>query len=94
MIISIDYTHHKIVDCFKFRPEYEVTILDKNNAQQAKRISKLDFDFFWLEYEDLDFEKLATRSCTKLMNTYCIRKGLIRKCQLAYYLKKCNYVIM
>lgn len=44
--------------------------------------------FFWLEYEQLDFEKLASRNCRKLMNSFCIRKGLIRKCQLCYYLKK------
>ncbi len=67
-----------------------ITILNKNDIEQTKRIAKLDFDFFWLEYEDLNFEKLATRSCKKLMNSYCIRKGLIRKCQLSYYLKKCK----
>lgn len=86
--IDEDYTQHKIVDCFRHRSEYQVTILDKSDQVQSKLLEKLNYDFFWLEYEELDFEKLATRSCTKLMNTYCIRKGLIRKCQLAYYLKK------
>jgi len=83
----LDYTQQKIVDCFKYRPEYQITVVDKNSKCQKKLTN---YDFFWLEYEEIDFEKLASRNCKKLINSYCIRKGLIRKCQLAYYVKKCK----
>lgn len=87
-VLNEEYTHEKIVACFKHRPEYEVTVLDLNNSAQCALNTSLPYDFFWLEYEQLDFEKLASRNCRKLMNSFCIRKGLIRKCQLCYYLKK------
>jgi len=90
ILIGIDeaYTNEKILSCFKNRSEYAVTIYDKNDVEQKKRKENLYYDFYWLEYEELDFEKLIERNSRRLCNSYCIRKGLIRKAQLAFYLKK------
>ena len=62
-----------------------MSVYDKNNAEQQKE--KNNFDFLWLEYEEIDFEKLATASCSKLINSFCIRKGLIRY-NLEYFRQK------
>jgi tubulin--tyrosine ligase len=91
-LIGIDesYTQNKIIECFKYRDEYQVDVFDKNNEKQVELKDKLYYDFYWLEYEELDFEKLTSRTNNKkvLFNSYCIRKGLIRKAQIAFYLKK------
>ena len=91
VLVGIDevYTQQKIVDCFKFRSDYEVHLFDRNNQDQRKE----KFNIHWLEYEDLDFESLISKNKLSqksdvLFNSYCIRKGLIRKAQNAYYLKK------
>jgi hypothetical protein len=42
----------------------------------------------WLEYELINWQYLATHSEYTLSNAYCIRKGLIRKAQLAYNVTK------
>jgi tubulin---tyrosine ligase len=87
--ISEFYTRQKIIDCFKFRTDYEVYEFDCESKHDPTFKSDIDFfDMFWLEYEDLDFEKLIKCEKKLLFNSYCIRKGLIRKAQLAYYLKK------
>ena len=90
VLVGIDefYTKQKIIDCFKNRDVYEVVDYDVNNDEQNELKSKLFYDFYWLEYEYLDFEHLVYSKKHVLFNSYCIRKGLIRKAQLAYYLKK------
>jgi tubulin--tyrosine ligase len=88
VLVGIDekYTRQKIVDCFKFRPEYEVDVLDKEVSENQPT---LDYNIYWLEYEDLDFEALINKlKSNVLLNSFCIRKGLIRKAQIAYYLRK------
>ncbi|KAG2171369.1 hypothetical protein INT43_009030 [Umbelopsis isabellina] len=42
----------------------------------------------WLEYELIDWGVLAAKSTQTMSNSYCIRKGLIRKSQLAYNMTK------
>jgi tubulin--tyrosine ligase len=42
----------------------------------------------WLEYELINWNLLAAKSSQALSNSYCIRKGLIRKSQLAYNMTK------
>ncbi|KAJ1923937.1 tubulin--tyrosine ligase [Tieghemiomyces parasiticus] len=44
----------------------------------------------WLEYEDLDWDLIfnSTPSRPVLANAYCIRKGLIRKAQMAFNIHK------
>jgi tubulin---tyrosine ligase len=88
--IDEEYTHQAIFDCFKNRKEYEIILYDQNDKIQKKHAANLNYDVYWLEYEYLDFESLIQNSNdTKLMfNSYCIRKGLIRKAHIAYYLKK------
>lgn len=86
--IEENYTREKLINCFKYRSDYEVTVYDRNgNNDDAD-----SYNFYWLEYEDLDFENLTRRPRTGdrkvLFNSYCIRKGLIRKAQLAFYLQK------
>jgi tubulin--tyrosine ligase len=86
------YTQKKITDCFKYRHEYDITIFDKNDIKQQDLQYNLYYDFYWLEYEDLDFETLLdplkSANHNILINSFCIRKGLIRKAQMAFYLKK------
>lgn len=67
--IEENYTSAKIIDCFKHRDQYQVSLFDPNQANTA--------DVYWLEYEDLDFENLIKSS--SLLNSYCIRKGIFRK---------------
>jgi tubulin--tyrosine ligase len=54
-----------------------------------------DTVLFWLEYEDIDFQKVldcaigTSKSDLKIVvNSYCFRKGLIRKAHLAFYINK------
>lgn len=87
--ISETYTREKIVRCFKHRDEYEVYEYDRERDGDVVDTSA--YDFFWLEYEDLDFERLmmaSEKSRRVLFNSYVIRKGLIRKAQIAFYLRK------
>ncbi|KAI7869888.1 tubulin-tyrosine ligase family-domain-containing protein [Spinellus fusiger] len=42
----------------------------------------------WLEYEQINWMHLARNTSTSMANAYCIRKGLIRKSQLAYNITK------
>ena len=44
--------------------------------------------WFWAEYEVLDWSNLLLPSSKHIMNAYCIRKGLIRKAQLALNIQK------
>lgn len=86
--IEEKYTRDKIVNCFKYRSDYEVSVYDRESSN-AEEIKSKDYDLYWLEYEDLDFELLTQIKDRKvLFNSYCIRKGLIRKAQLAFYLQK------
>ncbi|CAG8777223.1 17004_t:CDS:2, partial [Cetraspora pellucida] len=43
---------------------------------------------YWLEYEDIDFSQILTNTKTHLVNSYCIRKGLIRKAQMNFNIQK------
>ncbi|RMZ95724.1 tubulin tyrosine ligase [Brachionus plicatilis] len=86
VLIGIDdiYTSEKIAACFKYRDPYEVVLDDSDISSSVD----LDYDLYWLEYEYLNFEKLIKPSKKVLFNSFCIRKGLIRKAQIAFYLRK------
>ncbi|CAF0703576.1 unnamed protein product [Brachionus calyciflorus] len=86
VLLGIDekYSRDKIANCFKFRDNYEVEIFNRENCQNSTE----NYDFYWLEYEDLDFENLVKTKDKILLNSFCIRKGLIRKAQIAFNLKK------
>lgn len=86
VLIGIDenYSCEKIINCFKNRYQYEVELYDSNKNY----LDDLEYNFYWLEYEYLNFEKLINPSNKVFFNSFCIRKGLIRKAQIAFYLKK------
>jgi len=55
--------------------------------------SNNDNVLYWLEYEDIDFDmlyQLAKQSNNKtiLANSFCIRKGLLRKANFALFIQK------
>jgi len=55
--------------------------------------SNNDSILYWLEYEDIDFEllyRLGKELTNKkiLANSFCIRKGLLRKANFASFLQK------
>jgi hypothetical protein len=55
--------------------------------------SNSDNILYWLEYEDIDFEMLyhLTKESNErkfLANSYCIRKGLLRKAHFALFIQK------
>lgn len=91
LCLEENYTNKAIIECFQFRNIYKITLYDKNSKDHQKLKNDLFYDIYWLEYEDLDFEKLIYTNKKVLFNSYCIRKGLIRKAHIAYYIKK--YVI-
>ncbi len=89
VLIGIDeaYTRDKIKRCFENRLEYKVDVISQCTSNREDLI-KQSYDFYWLEYEDIDFEKYVNSKEKVLLNSYCIRKGLIRKAQIAFQLKK------
>lgn len=76
VLIGIDesYTRDKIIDCFKYRSNYEVTRFDRNQTSSVDP----SYDIYWLEYEDIDFERIASPKLHSkaLINSFCIRKGI------------------
>jgi tubulin---tyrosine ligase len=78
------YTRNAIINCLKYRDNnYQVDLYDLKQKQDIS-----SYDIYWLEYEDLDFESFIHSERKLLFNSYCIRKGLIRKAHVAYYIKK------
>jgi tubulin--tyrosine ligase len=82
------YTRNAILNCFKFRDNYKIYLYNENDLKQKNLKINNFFDVYWLEYEDLDFEFLINAEKRLLFNSYCIRKGLIRKAHIAYYTRK------
>jgi tubulin---tyrosine ligase len=82
--LSDPYTRSRVVKALQARPEYEC--VDEEDA--GKAAAKLKNGVVWLEYEDLPFDALVHHMDTLLGNSYCIRKGLIRKSQMAYCIRK------
>ena len=90
-MVGIDelYTRQKILDCFAHRDDYELHVFDRRKSEDLESIHNGHYDLYWLEYEDLDFEAvLDSTSKRTLVNSYCVRKGLIRKANLAFNLNK------
>jgi tubulin--tyrosine ligase len=81
--MSDEYTSSKIKNAISKREEY--CSVDFKDAIQ---LSKLGTCALWLEYEDLPFDTLVHKMDIMLGNSYCIRKGLIRKSQMAYAIHK------
>ncbi|CAO3692803.1 unnamed protein product [Umbelopsis ramanniana] len=80
------YTHElvksSLKDCSKFDWIIEEDITDNSIAEGDQ------VHLQWLEYELINWDTLARQETETLANSYCIRKGLIRKSQMAYNLTK------
>lgn len=64
-------------------------VVDSTNTDEENNNNLL----YWLEYEDIDFDtlyRLSKQSGDKkvLANSYCIRKGLLRKANFALFVQK------
>lgn len=75
-----DYTTRAWVNTFL---RHSMFTLDAASTSSSAEV-------FVQEYEELDFDRMyeAKDTTAVLFNSYCIRKGLIRKAQVGYYLKK------
>lgn len=80
------YTHQAVVKALSNSKKLNWTInedIDENHADADLANVQLQ----WLEYELINWQHLAMHKDT-LANAYCIRKGLIRKSQMAYNMTK------
>ena len=82
--MNCSYTNELIREVLE---EYHsVFILNHSMADDHHRL-------YWLEYEDIDFDMLyrvAKQSNEKkiLANSFCIRKGLLRKANFALFIRQ------
>ncbi|RUP16260.1 tubulin-tyrosine ligase family-domain-containing protein [Jimgerdemannia flammicorona] len=90
------YTHDLIVRSLR-NHRWSVTELHAKGTNtdvidDAKPLDLATFDppvsLQWLEYELIDWLHLARQPTATLANSYCIRKGLIRKAQMAFNVTK------
>eukprot|EP01116_Phalansterium_solitarium_P011281 TRINITY_DN26911_c0_g1_i1.p1 TRINITY_DN26911_c0_g1~~TRINITY_DN26911_c0_g1_i1.p1 ORF type:complete len:392 (-),score=117.07 TRINITY_DN26911_c0_g1_i1:73-1248(-) len=80
--MSEPYTRDKLFSIFSERPQYHVKLHEEGDSTEQH------IGLQWVEYEDIAFDVLVGNPEGRLCNAYCIRKGLIRKAQLAYVCKK------
>ena len=96
-LVKIDaaYTHEKILRALQqFSDILDVQSVDSDEVPaEWRRIQHAPRKLLWMEYEDLPWESLIARgdpndSNRTVFNSYCIRKGLIRKAEFAYIVQK------
>eukprot|EP00624_Nannochloropsis_granulata_P004343 evm.model.NODE_31719_length_7039_cov_23.841597.1 len=75
--VPCDYTRRLLVHAIARR---------RPRLTQVKR--EEDASILWADYEDLDFDRVLAGNGEIKANSYLIRKGLGRKAQLAYQLRK------
>lgn len=80
------YTHELVKKSLKETSQFEWSI-NENITEDSVNDNEM-IHLQWLEYELINWGTLATRETEALANSYCIRKGLIRKSQLAYNMTK------
>jgi hypothetical protein len=79
------YTRQLIVNAFLQRKQYfHVTLGPGNGLEPIPLPSHCQFQ--WSEYERIDWD--AVRAGKHCASSYCIRKGLSRKAQLAHYMHR------
>jgi hypothetical protein len=98
--ISAHYTRRKILTAFSCinaldlqdRQGIQFNVVKFNRSSVEEDVNII---CYFLEYEDLDFQGLLKNAIgldnsSKILvgNSYCFRKGLIRKAQLAFYVHK------
>lgn len=83
VVVDLDcpYTREAVLSAFRRNAgKWSVTDLSQGECKSAAP------DVYWGEYERIDWESVASgKVCA---NCYCIRKGLIRKAQLALVLTR------
>ncbi|TFJ87574.1 hypothetical protein NSK_000925 [Nannochloropsis salina CCMP1776] len=76
----------------KIECDYTRRILVKAIAKRQFRLcgvkNQKDASILWADYEDLDFDRVLASGGKIKANSYLVRKGLARKAQLAYHLRK------
>ncbi|OMJ12407.1 putative tubulin-tyrosine ligase [Smittium culicis] len=84
---SEKYTHEILKRTLEKFSDF-IELIDSTESVDLDNLEKNVKSLVWLEYEDLPFEKLQASSNpashnynTLFANSYCIRKGLIRKAQ-------------
>lgn len=82
--ISDEYSSSKIAKALSLRSEY--TVVHIKDVKES--LASVTHGLLWLEYEDIPFDSLVSNLDTLMANSYCIRKGLIRKSQMAYVIHK------
>ena len=75
--IPCDYTRHILVHAIARR---------RPRLRQAKAPGQATV--LWCDYEDLDWDRILDPATHVKANSYLVRKGLGRKAQLAYQLRK------
>jgi hypothetical protein len=79
------YTRDSLKSAVLETPNYTFMDLQEDLGGDTSSIAR---GVLWLEYEDLPFDQLVMKSENVMGNSYCIRKGLIRKSQMAYMVTK------
>lgn len=80
------YTHQCVKKALESSNTINWTIIEDVPSDNADQ-DLADIQLQWLEYELINWHHLAKQP-DSLANAYCIRKGLIRKSQLAYNVTK------
>ena len=86
-----------VVEALESRPEWEVTVVtvdgdgnndndDDDDAQFQPHPAAIGAHLVWGEYERIDWP--AVHKGATMASSYCVRKGITRKAQLAVNLKK------
>jgi tubulin--tyrosine ligase len=81
------YTHSAVVKALKNSSRLDWTVIEDVHEDNAESCPA-DIKLHWLEYELINWRHLAQHDTDSMANAYCIRKGLIRKAQLAYNMTK------
>ncbi|CAI2178604.1 19839_t:CDS:2 [Funneliformis geosporum] len=85
--IQDEYTRKIIINSFKkILPDLQIFKFSKTTTTFTFTTAKI---IHWLEYEDIDFfNRTLLNKHSLLINSYCIRKGLIRKANFNFNIRK------
>ncbi|KAF1804811.1 tubulin-tyrosine ligase family-domain-containing protein [Mucor lusitanicus] len=81
------YTHQAVVKALENSTKLK-WIVNQDIAPDHADTDIADVQLQWLEYELINWHHLSMHDKDSLANAYCIRKGLIRKSQMAYNMTK------
>lgn len=81
------YTHQAVVRSLKNSKKLDWNVIEDVSEENVE-FCPADVKLQWLEYELINWQHIAQHDTDSLANAYCIRKGLIRKAQLAYNMTK------